>query len=187
MFEAEFKSLYAGLSLRDAVLVILRTPELHTDDHGCTLGGLDMALSADYEGDVYTEVLALIASREAYVAEPISLADADSYVGLVRWTVGASTRADIEKEFGPPHGTAVSPEGRTLIYDIYVENVDDPDDYPPPPASYAVREAEDGYRPEDCNFPFTAIWPPEAIQIKFEFDRSGVLGAFDFVVGDRLT
>lgn len=187
MFEAEFKSIYAGLSLRDAILVLLRTPDLQTDDDGCTLGGLDRALGADYEGDVATELLGLIASRKVYAVAPISLVDADSYLAPVCWTEGISTIADIENEFGVPHGTAVSHDGQTLTYDIYVENVDDPDDYPRPPAPYAVREAEDPYRPENCAFPYTPIWPPEAMQVRFEFDRSGVLCAYEFLVGDRLT
>jgi hypothetical protein len=187
MLEVDVKAATAGLSLREAILVVLAAPDLHTEYYGCTLGGLDMLLGGMYDGCVYQEVLALIITRQAFISMPISLADPDAYVGLVDWTVGASTRTDIEARFGEPHGITSAADRRVVTYDIYVENVDDPEGYPGPPEPYAVRDAKEEDRPKECNFPFTPIWPPEAVQIEFVFDHLGVLAKFDFVVGNRLT
>ena len=187
MLEADIKAATAGLSLGEAILVILTTPELHTDYDGCTLGGLDQKLHHLYEGDVYLEVLALIAARKAYMAVPISLADPDCYVMPVHWTVGTSKLADVTRHFGSPHGVTARAGGQIVTYDLYVANVDDPDEYPSPPAPYAVRDAESEGRLMDCDFPFTGTWPPEALQVEFSFDQSDVLASYDFIVGRRLT
>lgn len=186
MLEVDIRAATAGLSLREAILLVLTTPDLHPDYGGCTLDGLSI-LEELYNKCVYKELLALIFSREAFVSMPISLIDGDTCIGLIDWTIGASTRADIEARFGEPHGVAAAADGHTVTYDLYVENVDDPEDYPAPPEPYAVREAKEESRPKDCNFPFTPIWPPEAVQIEFRFNQSGVLASFDFVVGNRLT
>lgn len=185
MYHSEIRAATVGMLPVEAVLTVLRTPGLETEYDGCTLGGLYMALDQFDRSQVCNAVWALIEARQAYFAEPLELADADSYVLLVRWSEGSSRRGDIERELGVPHGITSDRERVTLTYDLYVENVED--DYPLPPQPYVEREAANEYRPPDCTFPYTAIWPPEALQIQFVFDRAGVLASFDFLVAERLT
>jgi hypothetical protein len=186
MFEDEIKSKLAETDLGEAILASLQSEMLYTDNGGCTVGGLEDRFDDRPEG-VWPTVLKLIAERKAYLAAPLSLVEDDTYVLPVRWEIGQTHRLVIETIFGNPHGVSVAVGGETLTYDIYVENVDDPTTYPLPPASYRMREAADPRRPKDCPFPYTGTWPPEAMQITFEFDKAGILVGYSFGVGVRLT
>jgi hypothetical protein len=157
---------------------------LHDCNGECTL--LEMEhFEAEFERDVWDEVTALVFARRAFVSVPLSRMDWDTTIMLITWKIGQSTRADIEREFGEPHKLEHAKEATVLRYDLYVENVGE--GYPKPPASYGVRDSAYEGRPDGCNFPFAPIWPPEALQARFEFDAAGVLAGFEFEVAERLT
>ena len=173
-------------SLDHAILEHLTRPELYTDDEGCTLGSLIDELRDNYQQDVGERILALIASRRAYVTEPLELADLNTYVFPICWTLGSTNRAEVENRFGPPHGIVVRNGKQAVTFDLYVENSDD-HDLPVPSTSYAMREAANVDRPQDCAFPYTSILPSEALQVEFTFDEADILVEFEFKVGIRLT
>lgn len=156
-------------------------PDSHEE---CTLGDL-LDLESEFQESAWSAVMALVMARRVFVAVPLALLDWDAVVAPVTWEVGQSRAPDIERIFREPHAATETSEGRVLTYDLYVEHVEE--GYPLPPAPYHVRDAADEDRPEGCNFPFTALWPPEALQIEFEFDAAGLLKRYDFKVGKRLT
>ena len=194
MFEYEeaLERLKAEPSLRDTIKIYLNTPELFTDGGGCTLGGLLEELDRHEALAVWDAVQLLIVEGEAYVTVPLEIMDLDQYVFPVQWAVGRSTIADVEASFGPRHAERREMEQTTLCYDLYVENVDDGDEedegnHPTEPQSYPVREAANPDRPTACRFPYSAIWPPEALQIEFDFNDDGTLVSYQFKVGERHT
>jgi hypothetical protein len=160
--------------------------ELHEEGGECTIADLEEHLEQLSNGDPADEVIALIKAGLVYVSEPLARLDWDTQISPVQWVIGRSTVSDIERHFGEPaHGIEDSQEGQILTYDLYVENVED--GYPLPPTPYDVRNADDEDRPEGCTFPYTGIWPPEAIQVEFAFDRAETLTRYRFKVGMRLT
>lgn len=184
MFQSDITKLES--TLEQAILECLSNDERHTDQDGCTLGGLIMELQDNYPEDVSQCVLSLIAKRRAYVAAPLELADLDTYVFPVTWTPGASNRTEVEEEFGQPHAVEGGDGKKTITFDLYVVDSDDPD-LASVSVPYAVREAASDDRPQDCSFPYTHILPSEALQVQFKFDDNDILVDFDFKVGLRLT
>lgn len=102
---------------------------------------------------------------------------------LVDWLVGRSTFKEIRGRALGPRTWTKTAAGRVLTYDLYWEIVDE--GYCLPTASYAERDSADDDRPSDCGFPFTGIWPPEALQVEFTFDVAGVLKSYQFKVGEQ--
>lgn len=155
-----------------------------SEDGECTLGDL-LDLEATYNVPVWQAAYALVQERRVYVAVPLSRMDWDTTLRLVSWERGRSTNSDIEAMLGKPDAERTADGHRVYIYDLYVEGVED--GYPSPPQPYAMRDAADEERPDGCNFPFTPIWLPEALQVEFEFDQAGMLLSFEFKVGQRAT
>ncbi len=171
---------------REAILNFIRNPEDWDADTEVTLSDvLDFVDEEEiYDTNPFQQVTSLISDRLVYIAVPLSLMDFETTISPVTWEVGRSSVSDIMREFGEPHGDVASAEERALTYDLYVENVQET--YPSPPAPYSVRDEADEDRPDQCNFPYTGIWPPEALQVVFFF-KEGILARFEFTVGERLT
>ena len=171
-------------ALRDVILDLV--DENNVPDHysHCTFDDLE-DLEEEFDACVVDEVRELIQAGKIWVPKPFGLVEWDTSILPVTWREGLSTAADIIAEFGDPHLSETWEEGKVLTYDLYVEEVED--SYPLPPAPYAVRNAEDEDRPEGFTFPYTGIWPPEALQIEFVFDTAGKLVRHEFKVGTRLT
>lgn len=185
MFEEEIRSKLSALSLEEAILASLECELLFTDDHGCTLGGLEVRF-ADKSPSVWTILMRLIEERKIYFTAPLSLVDDDTVIRPIRWHVGSTKRASIEHLFGSPHRLVDGGRATKLVYDIYVEDVDDPASYPQPPGPFSDRNAACHGKPAGCSFPYAATWPPEALQVEFDF-TGGILSAYKFGVGTRLT
>jgi hypothetical protein len=160
--------------------------ELHEEGGECTIADLEEHLEQLSNGSPADEVIALIEAGLVYISEPLARLDWDTSIIPVPWKIGRSTVSDIERHFGErAHGIEDIQQGQLLTYDLYVENVED--GYPLPPAPYNVRNAGDEDRPDGCSFPYTGIWPPEALQVEFAFDQTGTLTHCGFKVGMRLT
>ena len=152
---------------------------------GCTVGDL-LELEDRHNESVAEGILSLIEEGRVFVPVPLELMDLDTMVIPVTYEVGKNTAEDIQAAFGAQHREECTATGRQFTYDLYVEDIDEPY-YPAPPEPYDVREAANEDRPSSCTFPFSAIWPPEALQAIFQFDRAGVLSAVRFAVGARAT
>jgi hypothetical protein len=171
-------------ALRDAILDRVHENNDPDQDSYCTLADLE-DLEEEYDCSVVDEVRELIQVGKIWVPKPFGLVECDTSILPITWRPGLSTAADITAEFGDPHLSATADESKVLTYDVYVEDVDK--GYPLPPAPYAARNAQDGNRPGGYTFPYTGIWPPEALQVEFTFDHAGKLVSHEFKVGSRLT
>ena len=182
MFDQDVSAAGEGDSIALAILSIINDPE--TED-GCAIGDLLDLLDLD-EKSVWDGVLTLIATGRAYVTSPLARADLDTFLMPVQWCPGTSTSTDIAAIFGAPHVDVARDGVREIIYDLYVEDPEEPN-YPSPPAPYAAREEGSNQRPAACTVPFSPIWPPEALQVKFVFDGADLLAGYQFTVGHRAT
>ncbi len=165
-------------------------PELlhfYPETDGATLDELIERFGDRSEVSIWDIVQELIASGRAYVTVPLESMDRDEHVFAIKWKAGITTPAEIEAEFGPFHAQAFDGPLHIVTYDLYVENAPDPANYPPPPKTYDEREASNQDRSKDCRFPYTAIWPPKALQVEFIFDEAGKLARYAFKVGCRVT
>jgi hypothetical protein len=167
-------------SIKETVADAINDPDQWDEEGGCSMGMI-FQLCQPRGQDFWKVVMELIGEGRAYVVEPLDLTSLDSLVLPVTWRAGESSISDIVAHFGKPH----QQQDQTLVYDIYVEEVEE--GYPAPPSPYAERNlAEPGYDP-GCDFPYAGIWPPEALQVHFTFDANGVLQGHRFCVGNRVS
>lgn len=170
-------------------LVKQHVRKMDFDDHDGTLGELIRELEAVgfTSADSEEAVGEMVHQTELLVAVPRWQLDADDQIRRRDFNIGVSTTAEILKRYGQPHASGSGYEGEeTWIYDQYVEN-DCEEEIPYDPRPHSIRDEQDCDRPLGCMIPFGPIYPEEALQISFYFDRDKILRRYNIAVALRLT
>jgi hypothetical protein len=125
---------------------------------------------------------------DAYVVVPMRELDEDSDVYPLDLFIGLTTLTEAVAKFKRIHAVREAPEGTELVTDFYVLDVhaeDEPDVPLPSGIAYADRDTVAAGKPAGCTFPWAPLERGEALQLRMQFDRSGILMGRTISVGPR--